>query len=308
MTRRTRQVGTLVLTAAAISVPRLEDRSRHDARRPRGREPRVVRARRRRSWSSRSRALALRWGWLLAAHGILERVPWLTRAVLRRVHGGPGAADVARRRRGARSSRRRGAIRDERRSSPATVLLERGARRRGDGALGAVGFVLSIGRVRRQRLPVARGRVRLRDARARLPLLRALGAAAAATDASRCSRGSGWSGRCGSSTRASTTTGAHPGCSRRCSPSTIRDAGGAHPRDLGGREGGRDRPRPAHLLRVRAAALPRHARAVHAERLRRAGGVLRQLPRQRRRRRRARRSPPASSSSSSRSLLAFPGA
>ena len=60
------------------------------------------------------------------------------------------------------------------------------------------------------------------------------------------------------------------------------------------------RPLAAALLRDGPALLPRPARAVHAERLRRARGVLRQLPRQRRRRAPTRPSRPASSSSSSR--------
>ena len=50
--------------------------------------------------------------------------------------------------------------------------------------------------------------------------------------------------------------------------------------------GRRDRALAAHLLRHGPALLPRAARAVHAQRDRRARGVLRQLPRERRRRRR----------------------
>ena len=79
MTRRTRQVGTLVLTAAAIAylVWKIELGTTLD-----------VLADTNLAWFALAVAimvltvpvLALRWGWLLAAHGIHERVPWLTRA------------------------------------------------------------------------------------------------------------------------------------------------------------------------------------------------------------------------------------
>jgi len=89
--------------------------------------------------------LALRWGWLLAAHDIHERVPWLTRAyfvaytagqVLPTSLGGdavrvvettkrhPGRATVV----------------------TGTVLLERGIGGAATVALGAVGFLLAIGK------------------------------------------------------------------------------------------------------------------------------------------------------------------
>ena len=126
MTRRTRQVGTIVLTAAADRVPRLEGRARNDARRPRGHEPRVVRARGRRSWSLTVPVLALRWGWLLDAHDIHERVPWLTRAVLRRVHGGAGPSDRRSAATPCASSRRRAGIPGAATVVTGTVLLERG--------------------------------------------------------------------------------------------------------------------------------------------------------------------------------------
>ena len=53
--------------------------------------------------------------------------------------------------------------------------------------------------------------------------------------------------------------------------------------DLGGRQGGRRRPVAAAVLRDGADAVPGHARPVHDQRARRAGGVLRQLPDQARR-------------------------
>jgi len=79
MTRRTRQVGTLVLTAAAIAylVWKIELGTTLD-----------VLADTNLAWFALAvtimgvtvPVLALRWGWLLASHQIHERVPWLTRA------------------------------------------------------------------------------------------------------------------------------------------------------------------------------------------------------------------------------------
>ena len=283
MTRRTRQVGTLVLTAAAIAylVWKIELATTLD-----------VLADTNLAWFALAvtimvvtvPVLALRWGWLLASHEIHERVPWLTRAyfvaytagqVLPTSLGGDAVRVVeTTRRHPGRATVVTG-----------TVLLERGlggaatrcARRDRVPALDR--------RVRRQRVPVARGRLRLRDARARLPLLRALGPAAACAGRSRSSSGSGSRSRCAASTKASTTSAAIRGLLGKVFAVTLRRAGGAHPRDLGGGQGGRHRPRPADLLRLRPAALPRDARAVHAQRPRRARGLLRELPRERRRRR-----------------------
>ena len=80
MTRRTRQVGTLVLTAEAIAylIWKIELGTTLD-----------VLAQTNLAWFALAvaimigtiPALALRWGWLLGAHGIHERVPWLTRAL-----------------------------------------------------------------------------------------------------------------------------------------------------------------------------------------------------------------------------------
>ena len=79
MTRRTRQVGTLVLTAAALAylVWKIELGTTLD-----------VLADTNVAWFALAATimivtvpvLALRWGWLLASHAIHERVPWLTRA------------------------------------------------------------------------------------------------------------------------------------------------------------------------------------------------------------------------------------
>ena len=88
--------------------------------------------------------LAARWGWLLEAHGILERLRWLTRAyfvaytagqVLPTSLGGDAVRVVE-------TSRRhpgRTAV------VTGTILLERGLGGAATVLLGAVGFVLSIG-------------------------------------------------------------------------------------------------------------------------------------------------------------------
>jgi len=89
--------------------------------------------------------LALRWGWLLRAHGIEEGVPWLTRAylvayvagqVLPTSLGGDAVRilETARRHAG-----RTAAI-------TGTVVLERGLGGAATVLLGAVGFLLSVGR------------------------------------------------------------------------------------------------------------------------------------------------------------------
>jgi glycosyltransferase 2 family protein len=144
MTRRTRQVGTLVLTAAAIAylVWKIELGTTLD-----------VLAETNLAWFALSAAimivtipaLALRWGWLLGAHGIHEHVPWLTRAyflaytagqVLPTSLGGDAVRVVeTTRRHPGRTSIVTG-----------TVLLERGLGAAATVALGAIGFVLSIGR------------------------------------------------------------------------------------------------------------------------------------------------------------------
>ena len=228
--------------------------------------------------------LALRWGWLLAAHAIHERVPWLTRTyfvaytagqVLPTSLGGDAVRVVeTTRRHPGRATVVTG-----------TVLLERGLGGAATVALGAIGFLLSIGAVRRERLPVARGRLRLRHARPRLPLLRALGASAAPPDAAAASRRF----RLEQPSR-HFYEGIHhyrgrPGLLGKVLAVTFAVQAVRILSIWAVGEGRRHRPRPAHLLRLRPAALPRHARAVHAERARGAGGVLRELPRERRRRR-----------------------
>jgi uncharacterized protein (TIRG00374 family) len=143
MTRRTRQVGTLVLTAAAVAylVWKIELGTTLDVLK----ETNLA-------WFALSiaimagtvPALALRWGWLLASHQIYERVPWLTRAyfvaytagqVLPTSLGGDAVRVVeTTRRHPGRATVITG-----------TVLLERGLGGAATVALGAVGFILSIG-------------------------------------------------------------------------------------------------------------------------------------------------------------------
>ena len=143
MTRRTRQVGTLVLTAAAIAylVWKIDLGTTLD-----------ILADTDLAWFALAvtimgvtvPALALRWGWLLASHGIHERVPWLTRAyfvaytagqVLPTSLGGDAVRVVeTTRRHPGRATVVTG-----------TVVLERGLGGAATVALGAIGFLLSIG-------------------------------------------------------------------------------------------------------------------------------------------------------------------
>ena len=123
--------------------------------------------------------LAARWGWLLRAQGIEERLPWLTRAyfvaytagqILPTSIGGDAVRIVeTARRHGGRTAVATG-----------TVVLERGLGGAATVLLGAVGFLLVDRSVRRERVPLARGRVRVRHvvlsflffARSARPLLR----------------------------------------------------------------------------------------------------------------------------------------
>jgi uncharacterized protein (TIRG00374 family) len=143
MTRRTRQVGTVVLTLAAIAylVWKVDLGTTLD-----------VLADTNLAWFALAvtimvttvPVLALRWGWLLASHAIHERVPWLTRAyfvaytagqVLPTSLGGDAVRVVeTTRRHPGRATVVTG-----------TVLLERGLGGAATVALGAIGFLLSIG-------------------------------------------------------------------------------------------------------------------------------------------------------------------
>ena len=143
MTRRTRQVGTLVLTAVAVAylVWKVELGTTLD-----------VLADTNLAWLALAATimvvtvpvLALRWGRLLASHAIHERLPWLTRAyfvaytagqVIPTSLGGDAVRVVeTTRRHPGRATVVTG-----------TVLLERGLGGAATVLLGAVGFLLSIG-------------------------------------------------------------------------------------------------------------------------------------------------------------------
>ena len=144
MTGHVRRVGTIVLTAAAIAylVWKIELSTTLD-----------VLADTSLAWFALSFSimfltvpvLAVRWGWLLRAHGIEERIRWLTRAyfvaytagqVLPTSLGGDAVrvVETARRHAG------RTAV------VTGTVLLERGLGGAATVLLGAIGFLLSIGR------------------------------------------------------------------------------------------------------------------------------------------------------------------
>jgi uncharacterized protein (TIRG00374 family) len=144
MARRTRRIGTIVLTIAAIAyiVSKVDFRTTADILRNASL-----------GWLALSVAilvgtvpvLARRWGWLLAAHGIVESLRWLTRAyfvaytagqVLPTSLGGDAVrvVETVRRHPG------RTAV------VTGTVLLERGLGGAATVLLGALGFLLAIGR------------------------------------------------------------------------------------------------------------------------------------------------------------------
>jgi glycosyltransferase 2 family protein len=144
VSRQARVVGTLVLTAAAIAylVWKIDVGTTVD-----------VLAETDLAWFGLAvlimvatvPVLAVRWRWLLRAHGIQERIPWLTRAyfvaytagqILPTSLGGDAVrvVETARRHPG-----RTGDV-------TGTVVLERGLGGAATVLLGALGFVLSIGR------------------------------------------------------------------------------------------------------------------------------------------------------------------
>ena len=144
MTRHARRVGTIVLTAAAIAylVWKINLSTTLD-----------VLADTNLAWFALSFSimfltvpvLAARWGLLLRAHGIQERIRWLTRAyfvaytagqVLPTSLGGDAVRVVETAR---RHSGRTAVV-------TGTVLLERGLGGAATVLLGAIGFLLSIGR------------------------------------------------------------------------------------------------------------------------------------------------------------------
>ena len=243
--------------------------------------------------------MAWRWQQLLAGRGIHDRLPWLTRAyftaytagqVLPTSIGGDAMRifETSRRHPG-----QGGPI-------AGSVLLERALGGAATLALAAVGFVLAIGRYDvGAYLWVELGfvvatvflGVVLFSRRMRRPLRGHRAAAAAAPRRAAAARGLRGNPR---------LPGAPVAAGRRVRAHALR-AGGARAGDLAGGEVGRRRPVAARLLRDGAAALPRHARALHDQRARRPRSVLRLVPRQARTSARTRRSRPAFSSSSSRS-------
>ena len=144
MSRRVRVVGTIVLTAAAVAylVWKIELRTTLD-----------VLGDASLGWFALSVAimvltipvLALRWGWLLGAQGIHERVPWLTRTYLVAYTAGQVlptslGGDAVRVVETVRRHAGRTAV------VTGTVVLERGLGGAATVLLGAIGFLLSIGR------------------------------------------------------------------------------------------------------------------------------------------------------------------
>ena len=113
------------------------------------------------------------------------------------------------------------------------ILLERGLGGAGTVLLGAIGFVLAVGQIRRRRVPLARGAVRARHVRARVPVLRALGAAAAGPRAAAAPPLSHRPAAPRAVRRGPPLPGSPPAARRR-----VRvhdgDPGGEDPRDLGG--------------------------------------------------------------------------
>ena len=228
--------------------------------------------------------MAWRWQRLLARPRD-PRAALLARArVLRRVHGGTGAADGGRRRRG--SHLRDRAPPSEGQGGPVagSVLLERALGGAATLTLAAVGFVLAVGHYpsaptsgsrasscsativlavalfsRRARPLLARTVPLLRKVRLERPIRAAYEGMHSYRD--------------------------HPGLLAGVFALTLAvQAVRVLAIWLAG-QGGRRRPLAAAVLRDGAAALPRAARAVLDQRDRRARVVLRQLPRQARRRR-----------------------
>ena len=164
-------------------------------------------------------------------------------------------------------------------TNTAIVLLERGLGGAATVLLGAIGFLLAIGRYDVGAYLWLEGAFVfgtmvlgfLFFARSARPLLSRVRPIARG-------RSSG-SGRCARSTRACTPTGTGRGCSSPSSPSrsgiqAVRIlAIWASAKAVGHRRVA------APLLRDGAAVLPRPARTVHAQRVRGARGLLRQLPR-----------------------------
>ena len=298
---RSALAATLVVTGARGRLHPLEDRPRQDVRHPRRREHPA--------WLALSAFLTLvtvppmAWRWqLLLARARRPRRPRLADPrVLRLLRGRPGAADrrSAATRRGSTRRRRRHPGQTARRSRARCCSSARSAAR-SRSCSPAIGLRCSrsaatrsapylwvealfvVGDDRRRRSSFFSRTVRGRLAFAACRSLRRLRVERTARAV--------YEGIHGYRDHAGTLA-------RRRAAITAVAQLARDPRDLGRRPRGRDRALAAAVRRARAAALPRHARAVHDQRARRARGVLRQLPRQARRRAPTTRSRPASSSS-----------
>ena len=155
--------------------------------------------------------MAERWRRLLASQGMRERLPWLTRAYLVSYTAGQilptavGGDAVRILETSRRHPARLGAI-------SAIVLLERALGGAATVLLGAVGFLLAIGHYDVGAYLWIEGAFVLGTILLALPLLRALGAAAAPADDAAAAARSGSSGRCARSTTASTPSATAPAC------------------------------------------------------------------------------------------------
>ena len=185
------------------------------------------------------------------------------------------------------STRRRGAIPGRAAPVAGSVLLERALGGVGDAGARRDRLRARDRPLRRRRLPLGRAGVRRRDRRRRLCALLAPGARAARAHAAAAAPAP-------ARAAAARRLRGHPRLPRPRAAADRRDdpdarrPGRARAGDLADRQGRRRRPLAAPVLRDGAAALPRHARAVHDQRAGRARGVLRQLPRPARRQRRPR--------------------
>ena len=155
--------------------------------------------------------MAERWQRLLASQGMREHLPWLTRAyfvsytagqILPTSIGGDAVRIVETSR---RHPARLGAISRDR---PARAC----ARRRGDGPARRVRLPARDRPLRRRCVPLDRGRLRLRDDPAHLPLLLALRPAAAAPDGAAAAGRAARAADPRRSTTASTPSATAPAC------------------------------------------------------------------------------------------------
>ena len=180
--------------------------------------------------------LAARWGWLLRAQRIEEGLPWLTRAYFVAYAAGQMlptslGGDAVRIVETARRHVGRTAV------VTGTVLLERGLGGAATVLLGAVGFVLSIGRFDVSAYLWLEGVFVFGTivvgfvffARSARPLLRRTEPLARAHPARRAAPRR--------STRACITIAAGRGCCGEVFARHVRRPDGAHPRDLGGGDG-----------------------------------------------------------------------